>query len=211
MLSATELAAMLDLSKGRISQLVGEGKLDGCYHGDGRARRFDPEAVAKALGRRTDAGQRLGNGASTQRAIRRIVSGNAPPPPPPSPPVAGPASAPAAPNPESESEYERGRTAKMWAEARRAERQNAEAEGSFVLASEVARQVRRQVGQEIAEVEAYIRDAARVVADRHGLDFKAVRQLMVDRWRAHRGARADAAETAAGSVDLSEAERDADI
>lgn len=211
LLSATELADMLRLSKGRISQLVSEGKLDGCFTGDGRQRRFDPEAVAKLLGKRLDPGQSLGNGATTKRALAELAAGGQPAAsaagdaPPPSSPAA-----PFRPT-EPESEYEAARTAKVLAEARRAQRMNAEAEGTFVLADEVARQVRRQIGQELAEVTTFIRDAARIVADRHQIDFKAVRQIMLDQWRAHRGGRAEAAEETASVADMSQAELDADI
>ena len=51
-LNTTELAARLAVSKARVSQYVSEGKLDGCYVGEGRARRFDLDKVATALGRR---------------------------------------------------------------------------------------------------------------------------------------------------------------
>lgn len=207
MLSATELATMLDLSKGRISQLVSEGKLDGCFTGNGRDRRFDPAAVAKVLGKRTDPGQRLGNGAPTQRAISQIL-GEAPPPP--VRPVA-PSASPVPPPPALESDYEAARTANAIADLRRKQRLNAEAEGTFVLADEVARQVRRQIAQEIGEVQTYIRDVARRVADRFQIDFKEVRQIMVEDWRTHRGARADAAEDAAALAVMSDAEIAADI
>lgn len=197
MLSATELAAMLDLTKGRISQLVAEGKLDDCYVGTGRARRFDPVAVARALGRRIDPGQRLGNGAATQAAAARILHDQVPPP----------RSAPTA----IDGDYEQARTVKAQEEARRLRRLNAEAEGAFVLAEEAARQARRQIGQEIAEVQTFIRDAARVIADRHGVDFKTVRQCLVDQWRAHRGRRAEEAEERAANAEMTAAELEQDI
>lgn len=92
-----------------------------------------------------------------------------------------------------------------------AKRRNAEAEGMFVLADEVARQVRRQIGQELAEVTTFIREVARLVADRHQLEFKAVRLIMMDQWRAHRGARAETAEEAASVADMAPAEIAADI
>ncbi len=211
LLSATELADMLQLSKGRISQLVGEGKLDGCWSGAGRARRFDPEAAAKALGKRLDPGQRLGNGASTQRAIAEFMATGAGPAPRPG--ADAPTSTPAAPlrPAEQESEYEAARTAKVLEDVRMAKRRNAEAEGMFVLADEVARQVRRQIGQELAEVTTFIREVARLVADRHQLEFKAVRLIMMDQWRAHRGARAETAEEAASVADMAPAEIAADI
>lgn len=202
-LSGVELAEMLGITKGRVSQLVSEGKLDGCYHGDGRSRRYDPVAVAKALGRRIDMGQQLGNGARTQAAAASILQANAAPAP------SSPAPTPA---PTTQlAEYERARTEKAQEEARRLKRLNAEAEGAFVLAEEVERQVRRQVGQEVAEVSTFIRDAARLIADRHQLDFKEVRQQLLDQWRSHRGARVDTAEERADAAAMTDAEIAADI
>lgn len=202
-ISGVELAEMLGITKGRVSQLVSEGKLDGCYRGDGRSRRYDPVACAKALGRRIDIGQQLGNGARTQKAAADILRGESADEPAPqalAPQPFGPLA-----------EYERARTEKAQEEARRLKRMNAEAEGAFVLAEEVARQVRRQVGQEVAEVTTFIRDVARQVADRYHLDFKEVRQVMLDQWRTHRGARADAAEERSAAAQLTAAESGADI
>jgi len=72
-LSSSELAATLKVSKARVSQYVSERKLEGCYSGEGRARRFDLAKVAVALGRTLDPGQMMGNGAATKSALRRIV------------------------------------------------------------------------------------------------------------------------------------------
>ena len=69
-MNTTQLANELGISKGRVSQWVSEGKLDGCYTGDGRARRFDVEKVRAALQHRLDPGQLLGNGADTRRRLR---------------------------------------------------------------------------------------------------------------------------------------------
>ncbi|MBN8294963.1 hypothetical protein JI664_23530, partial [Rhodobacter sp. NTK016B] len=71
-LNATELASRLGLSKPRISQYVSEGKLEGCYEGEGRARRFDLAKVADALGRKLDLGQMTGNGRATRRTLRAV-------------------------------------------------------------------------------------------------------------------------------------------
>lgn len=202
-LSGVELAELLGITKGRVSQLVSEGKLAGCYRGDGRSRRYDPVAAARALGKRIDMGQQLGNGARTQAAAASILQAHAAPDPS-SPPAPAPA-------PTQLADYERARTEKAQEEARRLKRMNAEADGAFVLAEEVERQVRRQVGQEVAEVTTFIRDAARLIADRHQLDFKDVRQQMLEQWRAHRGARVDAAEERADAAALTDAEIAADI
>ena len=209
--NAAELAKALSVSPPRISQLVSEGKLDGCFHGIGRARRFDLVAVAGALGKRIDPGQRLGNGAATQRAAAAILTGEqrgAEEAQQPFPAIGAEATAPA---PTPESRYEAARTAKVEEEARRARRNNLEDEGTFVLAEEVERQTRRQLAQEIAEMLSFLRDLARTVADEHQLDAKVVRALMLEEWRRHRGERADAAELVARDAVFSADESDADV
>ncbi len=70
---ASELAGKLGLSRGRISQLVRDGVFDGCFRGSGRDRRFDLDKCAAAY-HKLDPGQRLGNGAKTQKAIARIAA-----------------------------------------------------------------------------------------------------------------------------------------
>jgi len=159
-LSASDLAAELGLSRGRISQLVADGRLDGCYTGEGRARRFDLRAVATALNRRLDAGQMLGNGRATKRALSALAGDDAPDA------TMSRDEAPAVRRGETLDDrdpdrYELARIQKIEEEARRLRRANAEAEGTMVLASAVHRQVARQIAQEVAEFESVLRDAAR--------------------------------------------------
>lgn len=213
MLTTTELANRLGLSKGRISQLVGAGRLDGCFTGAGRDRRFDLNLVQEKLRSGLDFGQMLGNGSKTRSVLNKIASES----------DSGSSEviqvAPAAQQPRDGSElpvsdagrYEMARAQKAEEEARAMRRRNQEAEGKFVLASEVDRQVRRVVAQEIAEVESFIRSSARDVADRLGVDFKAVRQILLDGWRSHRSGRAEALESQASVSEMTEAETGADI
>lgn len=209
-LSATELAATLQVSKGRVSQYVAAGKLDGCFTGDGRARRFDLQAVCDALGRKLDFGQMMGNGAGTRRAmaaIRDDDDDSAAPPPPAK-----------AERPRDGSElpqgdagrYEMARAQKAEEEARRMRRQNLQDEGQYVLASEVERQVAKLIGQEVAEFEAVLRAGARAIADRMGVDFKIARQVLIETWRGHRSARAAQLGEAARTGEMSPAEIAAD-
>lgn len=207
-LSASELAATLGLSKARISQLVGSGKLDGCWRGEGRLRRFDLAAAAEALGRRLDQAQMLGNGAATKRAIAAIQSG--------AKPDAGDAStehgAGATVLPASDAgRYELARAQKAEEETRRLRRQNALEEGTYVLASEVELVTARLLAQEVAGFETALREGARAIADRLGVDFKAARQILIDVWRAHRAGRDEALTQHAAEADLSPAEKAGDI
>lgn len=210
LLNSGDLAKALNVSKGRVSQYVSEGKLAGCFTGDGRARRFDLDKAATALGRQLHPGQMLGNGAGTRAAIRTVVQRKD------TGPVQGQLGRDAgiertgdddddsAPiparlqrdggelTPRDPDRYDLARTQKAEEEARRLRRLNAEAEGTFVLAAEVERQVARMLSQEVAEIEAVLRDGARKVADKLGVDFKAVRQLLMEQWRSHRASRATA-------------------
>lgn len=208
-LNATELAARLGLSKARISQYVAEGKLEGCFTGDGRSRRFDLGRVATALGQRLDLGQMLGNGAETRRALKDVATEPALPLMPPAPRKA------AAPLPpdviEEPSRYDLARIQIAEEDARRKRRDNERDEGRWVLAEEVARESAKQLGQELAKFEIALRDGARDVADQFGIDFREVRQVLMRQWRAHRGARAQALAQDAEACQTSEAEKEADI
>lgn len=211
--SASELAATLNVSKARVSQYVSEGKLAGCYSGDGRARRFDLAACQHALGRTLDKGQMMGNGAETRKALAELAAGTVS--------TDRPKAKPEQPTParRSDSEleprdpdrYELARTQKAEEEARRLRRQNAEAEGSYALVSDVTRQVAQQMAQEIGEFEAVLRDGARQVADVLGVDFKTVRQILIDRWRAHRATRSAQLAAQAETMGLSPTEQAEDI
>lgn len=186
-LTTTQLAEQLGVSKGRVSQYVKAGQLDGCFEGDGRARRFDLGKAAKALGRNLDAGQMMGNGAATKRTVKALSRGDDVPAPRPADQRPSDLL-----DPQDPDRYEMARTAKAEEEARRLRRQNAEAEGQFVLASEAARQTKRIIAQEIAQFETMLRDAARKVADELGVDYRETRQILIATWRQHRGQRSEA-------------------
>ena len=73
LLRASELADRLSLSRGRISQLVSEGKFEGCYEGKGRNRRFDLAKCVTCLERGLDFGQVHGNGAEAAAARQDVL------------------------------------------------------------------------------------------------------------------------------------------
>lgn len=216
-LNTTGLASALGVTKGRVSQWVKAGKLDGCYSGDGTARRFDLAKVAERLGKRLDAGQLMGNGAGTRRALGALqVRASSVPDEDdddgetaaaPAPPARDGAALPQ----RDPDRYELARIQKVEEEARKLRRQNAEAEGDYVLASEVARATERLIAQEIAEFEAVLRDGSRRVADKLGVDFKEVRQLMREEWRQHRASRVAVLDQAASDAGLTAEEEEEDI
>lgn len=211
--SSSELAKQLGVSAGRVSQYVSEGKLEGCFQGDGRARRFDLERVAAALGKRLDPGQMMGNGAGTRRAIRSLLADDEAAEdiaPPQMPPARHPAGAQVL-KPTDPDGYEMARTDLVQQQARKARRDNLLMEGRYVLASEVERNVRQVLAGELRAVETVLRNAARKVADRLGVDALAVRQILIDAWRAHRAERAGALDAAAEGVQMTAQEIAADV
>jgi len=208
-LTGSQLADQLGITRGRVSQMVTDGKLNGCYSGEGRGRRFDLAAVAATLGRRLDPGQMMGNGAGTRKALASIAAtagDDAEDRPAPRPVPARDTLAPQDPD-----RYELARIDKVEQEARKLRRQNAEAEGQYVLASEVERQVAQQLAQEVREVETMLRTGARALADRLGVDFAQARAVLIETWRAHRGDRANVAQNVADAAIRTDAERAADI
>lgn len=219
-LTAAELARRLGVSRARVSQYLAQGRLEGAYTGSGRDRRFDAVTAARLLQRTLDPAQMLGNGIDTARRLREIATAaDAHAREAPSTAAPPARQTPLRPAPGMDGtelvvgdldRYELARTQKAEEEARRLRRQNLEAEGTYVLASAVDAQVARVLAQEIAEMEAALRDGARRVADALGVDFKAVRRHLLDAWRAHRARRAEAlgAEAAAATLTADEAAAD---
>lgn len=210
-LTTTELAARLQVTKGRVSQYVSAGKLDGCFTGEGRARRFDLQMVCEALGRTLDFGQMMGNGAGTRRALAEIRDdeGGDEAAPPASTKTGKPRDGAELPQGDA-GRYELARAQKAEEEARRLRRQNLQDEGRYVLAEEAERQVARVLAQEIAEFEAVLRAGARAIADRLGVDFKTARQILIETWRGHRSERAAQLAQDAGAGQMTSAELAAD-
>ena len=213
LLSATELAGRLNLSKGRISQYVAQGKLPGCFAGDGRARRFDLTKVCTALGKNLDLGQMMGNGADTRRAMASLrdtgagINSDLA-----DTPVTASTPRESRELPRGDTDrYELARTAKAEEDLRTARLRNGREEGLYVLASEVELQVARILAQEVAEMEAVLRDGARGVADKLSVDFRSARQILLDVWRQHRAKRATALEASARDYTPTEAEKKEDI
>lgn len=200
-LSASELAIRLDVSKGRVSQWVTEGKLRGCFSGDGRARRFDLDAVLVALGRNLDTAQALGNGRATLAAIGAISD------PDPSDDLDEDEGLTNV----NKARYDTARTMLIEERARAARYDNAQREGSLVLVSEVEAQVLAQIGLEMAQIESFLRAAAKEVAAATGADARKVRAALTAAWRRHRGERAVASDTRVSGAKPSAAERAADF
>lgn len=199
--NATTLAQRLGVSKARISQYVAQGTLEGCFTGEGRARRFDLDLVQKALHQRLDPGQMLGNGAGTRAALRELD-------------IPTQRTAPRSDSllePRDPDRYELARILNAEEDARRKRRDNERDEGRWVLADEVERTSGQAIAREIGLFEAVLKDAARAVADRLGVDYREVRQILMAEWRTYRTARAAQIRGVAEATHMSDAEREANV
>lgn len=78
-----EFARMVNLSPGRVSQMISEGKISDCLVGEGRSQRIDADKAIEKLKLRRDPGQALGNGAKAQLHSVPAATPVAPAPPPP--------------------------------------------------------------------------------------------------------------------------------
>lgn len=205
LVNATQLAERLGVSKARVSQYVSQGVLNGCFEGDGRGRRFDLGLVQKALTRGLDPGQMLGNGADTRRAIRDLAED------------AEPAAAPMPQRPDSllpvsdVDAYQLIRTQQAEEMLRKQRRENARDERLWVLAEEVERNASRLLAREMGQFEVVLRDGARAVADKLGVDFREVRQILMQELRAHRTRQSAALADEAEAAGMTEAEQAADV
>lgn len=210
MMNATELSAALGVSKARVSQYVSEGKLAGCFQGEGRQRRFDIERVRIALQRGLDQGQMLGNGAATRRALSDLAE-MTPGAPAPRVSGSGPARRDGPLEPKDPDRYELARILNAEEDARRKHRDNARDEGRWVLADEVERASAKAMAQQIGQFEAILRDGARAIADRMGVDFREARQILMQVWRQARGEAAAALLDEAAQMPLTDEERAANL
>lgn len=198
-LNATELANRLGVSKPRISQYLHSGKLDGCYVGEGRSRRFDLVKVAAALGRSLDLGQMTGNGLATRRAMKEIADGGAR------------ALSKERPGdlllPNDPDRLELATIQIKEEEARRRRRENAREEGLWVLAEEVERHSAHLLMREVGMIDTVMRDGARAVADAFGVDAREVRNILVDHLRSHRQRRAEQLAQQAAAATMTDVEK----
>lgn len=79
--SKAEFARMVNLSAGRVSQMISEGKLSDCLDGEGRNARIHVEKAIEKLKLRRDPAQALGNGAKANLVTPAAVPAPAAAPP----------------------------------------------------------------------------------------------------------------------------------
>ena len=205
-MNATELAQRLGVSKARVSQYVSSGMLAGCFDGEGRGRRFDLSKVQQALNGGLDRGQMLGNGAATRQALKRIAAETVSGAPPLRAAVPSDGVLPL----RDPDRYELARIQNAEEDARRKRRDNQKDEGSWVLVEEAERSTAALLARELGQFDLVLREGARAVADKLGVDFREVRQVLTQHWRAHRSQRTEELLAEAEVSSLSDAEKEAD-
>jgi len=199
--TATEISKALSLSKPRISQLTSDGTLDGCFVGTGRGRRYDLQKVAERLDHKLDPGQSLGHGAARKKATRDLRQDD-------SPRDNGETDQPPS---QTDDRYQNARITALEERNREQQRKNALADGTYVLASEVAREVQTQMAAEIAAIDSMLGDAARAVADEFQINAGEVRKVLRDTWRLHRQRRERIKGEQSDAAQLTEDEQEANI
>lgn len=209
-LRATDLADKLGVSRVRITQMVKAGQLDGCFTGEGRARRFDLNAVSERLGHKLDPGQMMGNGAMTKERLKGLAQEGVSPDglnfdDEPEGSKSG------SPLPQSDpGRYELARILKAEEDARKARLDNERREGTWVLASEVGHRVARAMASEIVQFEVFLKEAANEIYE-SAEEAKHFRVELMKLWRDYRSTRSNAAEIEALAAELSDAEEKEDF
>lgn len=205
-MNATELAQRLGVSKARVSQYVSSGVLAGCFDGEGRSRRFDLVRVQQALNGGLDKGQMLGNGAATRQNLKRIAAETVSDAPVPRATVPSDGVLPI----RDPDRYELARIQNAEEDARRKRRDNQRDEGRWVLAEEAERSTAALLARELGQFDLVLREGARAVADKLGVDFREVRQILAQHWREHRSQRTEELLAEAGASSMTNAEMGAD-
>lgn len=193
-LTLTQVAEALGYSKGRISQLVGERRLEGAYTGEGRERRFDLRKTAELLNLRLDAGQQTGNGVRHLETRAKLSDGPAP--------IDVALS-------DSDSDARRLARARADAaevEARRKRREEQLAVGRYVLADEAARAAQVAVAETLAVAERIMIAEAKRLAVEFGANPREVAAEVRRRWRQARAVQSQAMAARAEAAQPTEAE-----
>lgn len=171
--SKGEFAARLGVSPGRVSQYIAEGKISGdALVGEGRSARIAVEAATAQLRAKLDINQRFGlNGVSTRIDAAPVEQ-----------PVSAPASVPPPSDPvEDRIKREKLRQAELM--TARLEREDREAHGQYIRASEAREQMSRIAGTMMTMFEGALPELAGAVAAQFELPGRDVLHLMRQEFR----------------------------
>lgn len=160
-----EFARMVNLSPGRVSQMISEGKISDCLVGEGREQRIDADKAIEKLKLRRDPGQALGNGAKAQLT------------------VPSPAAAPAAPAPPSESDdislkLQRAKLEEAEFRNRKLREEALARAGTYVLADDVKAETARLASRLLQLFETGLMDVATEIASTFKLPQRDVLHML---------------------------------
>jgi hypothetical protein len=164
-----EFAKMVNLSPGRVSQMISEGKLSDCLVGEGREARIDAAKAIEKLKLRRDPGQALGNGAKATLSV-----------PPPAPPVT-----PAAPSVSDDISLKLQRAKLEEAEFRNRKLREEERarEGTYVRAEDVKAETAKLATRLLQLFEGGLTDVATEIAATFKVPQRDVLHLLKKRFR----------------------------
>jgi len=160
-----KFARMVNLSPGRVSQMISEGKISDCLVGEGREQRIDADKAIEKLKLRRNPGQALGNGAKAQLT------------------APAPAAAPAAPAPPSESDdislkLQRAKLEEAEFRNRKLREEALARAGTYVLAEDVKAETARLASRLLQLFETGLMDVATEIASTFKLPQRDVLHML---------------------------------
>jgi hypothetical protein len=160
-----EFAKLLKVSAGRVSQMITEGKISpDALEGEGRTAKIKVALAMEQIRRRTDIGQRFGNGSGTNLEN------------PTKPPAQNGASPPLGDPVEVKMRLEKLREVEF--RNREAERKELASQGVYVVADEVAMGLGKMAVSMVAVFEGALSDFAQAIAARFELPQRDVLHLL---------------------------------
>ena len=175
-------AEIINVSPGRVSQYISEGKLFGpALVGEGRAAKIRVSVARAQLQRRLDIAQRMTNGAAT------LLDGPSPSTSPPpealgeAPPVAVPQVE--IPRNTLDEQYKAERLAKIQAENRRIKRDELADRGVYTRSDDARDATKRAVGAVVTGVEGGLTQIAQAIAAKFEVPQRDVIHLLKQEWR----------------------------
>lgn len=193
-----EFAKLLNVSPGRVSQMIAEGKIShDALDGHGRSAKIRVGVAMDQLRRRTDVGQRYGNGAATRLEL---------PIKPPVPEGSASLDAPVSDDPIGDKmRLEKLREVEF--RNREAQRRELASQGVYVVADDVAAGLAKMAGSMVTVFEAALTDFAKAIAAKFELPERDVVHLLRSEFVAVRERASAAALKAAEQIPASKIDR----
>jgi hypothetical protein len=172
LVSKGEFAKLANISPGRVTQLIAEGKIGrDALDGDGRAAKIRLEVALPQYHARRDPGQATGNGAHARTVLPAMPAQVPSAPELPATPLSAPQQAPSA-LPISDpvaDRIQRERLEQERIKTERMKREEAESAGRYILAEEARAEMIRAASSVLRIVEGGISDMATAISGRFGV------------------------------------------